>query len=162
MRLHIRYGRLVCATCSSSRSFPCGLLQIPPRGGQPCRRANGSPVGSEEDLHLQMDRPCQAHVKKRQGSNPDMGLRWEVALFRDDDNTPCNDAAQCLRQGPSALEEGPSNGPPCELPHDYKKSTVLAYILLTTYSFPFSVQGTCSHFPTTLQAESFFSTFLDV
>ena len=37
-----RHDRLVCDFCSSGQRFACGFLQIPPRGGHPCRRANGS------------------------------------------------------------------------------------------------------------------------
>ena len=33
---------LVCDFCSSGREFACGFLQIPPRGGHPCRSASGS------------------------------------------------------------------------------------------------------------------------
>ena len=33
---------LVCDFCSSGRKFACGFLQIPPRGGHPCRSASGS------------------------------------------------------------------------------------------------------------------------
>ena len=38
-----RRSRLVCGCCSSSQCFACGFLQIPPRGGHPCRAANSSP-----------------------------------------------------------------------------------------------------------------------
>lgn len=33
---------LVCGFCSSGREFACSFLQIPPRGGHPCRPASGS------------------------------------------------------------------------------------------------------------------------
>ena len=36
-------GRLVCGSCSSGQCFAFGFLQIPPRGGHPCRSANRSP-----------------------------------------------------------------------------------------------------------------------
>ena len=35
--------RLLCDFCSSGQRFACGFLQIPPRGGHPCRPANDSP-----------------------------------------------------------------------------------------------------------------------
>jgi hypothetical protein len=35
--------RLICDSCSSSQCFAFGFLQIPPRGGHPCRSANCSP-----------------------------------------------------------------------------------------------------------------------
>ena len=41
--LLIQHGRLVCDFCSSGQRFACGFLQIPPRGGHPCRPANTSP-----------------------------------------------------------------------------------------------------------------------
>ena len=41
--LLIRRGRLVCGFCSSGQRFACGFLQIPPRGGHPCRPATSSP-----------------------------------------------------------------------------------------------------------------------
>gem|GEM_PF-6153360 len=40
--LLIRHGRLIYGSCSSSQRFACGFLQTPPRGGSPCRPANGS------------------------------------------------------------------------------------------------------------------------
>lgn len=38
-----RCDRLLCDSCSSGQCFACGFLQIPPRGGHPCRPASGSP-----------------------------------------------------------------------------------------------------------------------
>lgn len=38
-----RCDRLICDFCSSGQCFACGFLQIPPRGGHPCRSASGSP-----------------------------------------------------------------------------------------------------------------------
>jgi len=38
-----QYNRLICDSCSSGQCFACGFLQIPPRGGHPCRPANTSP-----------------------------------------------------------------------------------------------------------------------
>ena len=35
-------GRLVCGSCSSGQCFAFDFLQIPPRGGHPCRSASGS------------------------------------------------------------------------------------------------------------------------
>ena len=37
-----RWNCLICDFCSSGRKFACGFLQIPPRGGHPCRSASGS------------------------------------------------------------------------------------------------------------------------
>jgi len=34
-----RRSRLVCDSCSSGQCFAYGFLQIPPRGGHPCRPA---------------------------------------------------------------------------------------------------------------------------
>jgi hypothetical protein len=39
----IQHGCLLCGFCSSGQRFACGFLQIPPRGGHPCRPANTSP-----------------------------------------------------------------------------------------------------------------------
>src|SRR2546423_13197360 len=41
--LLIQPCRLICDFCSSGQRFACGFLQIPPRGGHPCRPANDSP-----------------------------------------------------------------------------------------------------------------------
>ncbi len=41
--LLIQHRCLVCDFCSSDQRFACGFLQIPPRGGHPCRSANTSP-----------------------------------------------------------------------------------------------------------------------
>ncbi len=38
-----RRDRLICDFCSSGQCFAFGFLQIPPRGGHPCRSANSSP-----------------------------------------------------------------------------------------------------------------------
>ena len=43
MGLLTHCGRLVCDFCSSGQCFAFGFLQIPPRGGHPCRSANRSP-----------------------------------------------------------------------------------------------------------------------
>ncbi len=45
-----RHGRLVCGSCSSDQRFACSFLQIPPRGGHPCRPANGSPCRVRREL----------------------------------------------------------------------------------------------------------------
>ena len=45
-----QYGRLVCDFCSSGQCFACGFLQIPPRGGHPCRPANRSPCRAGRGL----------------------------------------------------------------------------------------------------------------
>ena len=41
--------------------FVRSFLQIPPHDGHFCRPANVPPVGSVEDLHLQVNAPCRAH-----------------------------------------------------------------------------------------------------
>src|SRR5690554_26087 len=45
-----RCGRLICGSCSSGQCFACGFLQIPPRGGHPCRSASGSPCRAHRGL----------------------------------------------------------------------------------------------------------------
>mgnify|MGYP001575341105 CR=1 FL=1 len=50
--LLIQHGRLVCDFCSSGQRFACGFLQIPPRGGHPCRPANDSPCRVRRRLPL--------------------------------------------------------------------------------------------------------------
>ena len=42
--------RLVCGSCSSGQCFAFGFLQIPPRGGHPCRSASGSPCRAHRGL----------------------------------------------------------------------------------------------------------------
>ena len=42
--------RLVCDFCSSGQCFAFGFLQIPPRGGHPCRSANRSPCRAGRGL----------------------------------------------------------------------------------------------------------------
>ena len=48
--LLIRHDRLICDFCSSGRRFACGLLQIPPRDGHPCRPADSSPRRAHRGL----------------------------------------------------------------------------------------------------------------
>src|SRR3989442_10073353 len=50
--LLIQLARLICDFCSSSQRFACGFLQIPPRGGHPCRPANDSPCRVRRRLSL--------------------------------------------------------------------------------------------------------------
>ena len=45
-----QHDRLVCDSCSSGQCFACGFLQIPPRGGHPCRSANRSPYRAGRGL----------------------------------------------------------------------------------------------------------------
>jgi len=45
-----QYDRLICDFCSSGQCFACGFLQIPPRGGHPCRPANRSPYRAGRGL----------------------------------------------------------------------------------------------------------------
>ena len=45
-----RCDRLLCDSCSSGQCFACGFLQIPPRGGHPCRPASGSPCRAHRGL----------------------------------------------------------------------------------------------------------------
>ena len=42
--------RLVCGSCSSDQCFAFSFLQIPPRGGHPCRSANRSPCRAGRGL----------------------------------------------------------------------------------------------------------------
>ena len=53
--LLIQRVRLICASCSSDQRFACGFLQIPPRGGHPCRPANDSPCRGHRRLSLPSD-----------------------------------------------------------------------------------------------------------
>ena len=48
----IRRMRLICASCSSGQRFAFGFLQIPPRGGHPCRSAHDSPCRGHRSLAL--------------------------------------------------------------------------------------------------------------
>src|SRR6266705_4402237 len=50
--LLIQLARLVCDFCSSGQRFAHSFLQIPPRGGHPCRSANGSPCRVHRRLSL--------------------------------------------------------------------------------------------------------------
>ena len=50
IRLLTQYDRLVYDSCSSGQCFACGFLQIPPRGGHPCRPANRSPCRAGRGL----------------------------------------------------------------------------------------------------------------
>ena len=45
-----RDDRLICDFCSSGQCFAFGFLQIPPRGGHPCRSASGSPCRAHRGL----------------------------------------------------------------------------------------------------------------
>jgi|GEM_PF-1199219 len=71
--LLIRHGRLLYGFCSSGQRFASGFLQIPPRGGHPCRSANSSPCracrgiappsrctlpGAQQKKHLRRSRKC--------------------------------------------------------------------------------------------------------
>ena len=40
--LLVRHSRRLCGSCSSGQRFAFGFLQIPPRGGHPCRSADDS------------------------------------------------------------------------------------------------------------------------
>ena len=70
---------LICSFCSSGRDFAAGFLQIPPRGGHPCRPANRSPCRAGRGLappshptattaaeiaSIKRNTPCLAHNKK--------------------------------------------------------------------------------------------------
>ena len=48
--LLIQHGRLLCDSCPSGQRFARGFLQIPPRGGHPCRPANRSPCRAGRGL----------------------------------------------------------------------------------------------------------------
>ena len=52
LRLLAHCGRLPCDSCSSGQCFAFGFLQIPPRGGHPCRSANRSPCRADSGLSL--------------------------------------------------------------------------------------------------------------
>ena len=55
----------VCSFCSSARDFACGFLQIPPRGGHPCRSANTSYYQACSGLSPPSYCPWRAYQKKR-------------------------------------------------------------------------------------------------
>ncbi len=46
----VLYG-LLCASCPSGREFASGFLQIPPRGGHPCRRLMVTVINPIVDFH---------------------------------------------------------------------------------------------------------------
>jgi hypothetical protein len=50
IRLLTHDDRLICDSCSSGQCFAFGFLQIPPRGGHPCRSASGSPCRAHRGL----------------------------------------------------------------------------------------------------------------
>ena len=60
-----RSGCLVCGFCSSGQRFAYGFLQIPPRGGHPCRSANSSPCRVCRGLSPLSIAPCLAHKHKK-------------------------------------------------------------------------------------------------
>src|SRR3989337_327180 len=62
--LLIRHGRLLCGFCSSGQRFAFGSLKTFPHGKALSVQLTVPPVGSVEDLHLQVDAPCRAHNKK--------------------------------------------------------------------------------------------------
>ena len=67
-----QHDRLVCDSCSSGQCLACGFLQIPPRGGHPCRSANRSPCRAGRGLSppSRPGRPPQ-----RAGTAPAKALR---------------------------------------------------------------------------------------
>ena len=62
----IRHSRLICSFYSSGQRFAYGFLQIPPRGGHPCRSAN--PAQRDRDCTPSLTGPvialCRAHKSK--------------------------------------------------------------------------------------------------
>src|ERR1051325_9945814 len=50
--LLIQMACLICGFCSLGHCFAFGFLQIPPRGGHPCRSANDSPCRVRRRLSL--------------------------------------------------------------------------------------------------------------
>ena len=72
--LPVRRAGASASRCVRSPAF--GFLQIPPQDGSPCRSAVRSPVGPEEDLHLQMIAPCRAHIKKGRVTLPGWRALW--------------------------------------------------------------------------------------
>src|ERR1700742_4735704 len=62
--LLIQSCRLVCGFCSSRQRFACGFLQIPPRGGHPCRLANDSPCRVRRGLSPPSDCAMPGAPKK--------------------------------------------------------------------------------------------------
>ena len=65
--LLIRHDRLICDFCSSNQRFACGFLQIPPRGGHPCRPANSSPCRACRGLSPPSGCALPGAPQKRQG-----------------------------------------------------------------------------------------------
>src|SRR3989338_6044265 len=69
--LLIRHGSLLCSFCSSGQRFAFGSLKTFPHGKALSVQLTVPPVGSVEDLHLQVDAPCRAHKQKdHKGSTP--------------------------------------------------------------------------------------------
>src|SRR2546428_12680244 len=65
--LLIQRGRLVSGFCTSGQRFACGFLRTPPRDDALAVRLTVPPVGSVEDLHLQVSAPCRAPKAKPPG-----------------------------------------------------------------------------------------------
>lgn len=63
--------RLLCDFCSSGQCFAFGFLQIPPRGGHPCRSANRSPCRADSRLSP----PSHPAATTRTGTAPIKALR---------------------------------------------------------------------------------------
>jgi hypothetical protein len=63
--------RLLCDFCSSGQCFAFGFLQIPPRGGHPCRSANCSPCRANSGLSP----PSHPTATTRIGTAPVTALR---------------------------------------------------------------------------------------
>ena len=103
-----QYNRLICDSCSSGQCFACGFLQIPPRGGHPCRPANRS--------------PCRAGRGLSPPSHPTVTITVRIALISA--RTPClahdkkplaNESARGLKKIPAATYS------PTQLPTQYHR-----------------------------------------
>ena len=65
--LLIQMACLICGFCSLGQCFAFGFLQIPPRGGHPCRSANDSPCRVRRRLSLPSKSALPGAPTKRNG-----------------------------------------------------------------------------------------------
>ena len=77
IRLLTQYDRLVCDSCSSGQCFACGFLQIPPRGGHPCRPANRSPCRAGRGL-APPSHPIRHHSESDSASHGAARHAWRT------------------------------------------------------------------------------------
>ena len=73
--------RLIGDSCSSSQRFACGFLQIPPRGGHPCRSANRSPCRADSGL-APPSHPAHHHVYRNSASHGATRHAWRTKKNR--------------------------------------------------------------------------------